>query len=486
MTSEPTGHPRGIYTLFFTEMWERFSYYGMRALLVLYMVAEVQRGGMGLTDEMAAAIYGLYTALVYMTALPGGWVGDRLLGAKSAVWWGGVIIACGHLVLGIHRTEAFFIGLILVAFGSGLLKSNMSALVGQLYPEGGARRDAGFTLFYMGINLGAFLGQMLCGWLGEGVGWRWGFSAAAVGMFLGLVQFKATSRHVMQIGERVEHAGQNVKREWILLWLSLVAVITVVVLCVTGVIQIDVLALAKSTAWFIGGVAVLYFLWAFLFAGLDTIEKKRLVVIVVLFLASALFWAGFEQVGSSFSIFAERFTIRQFGSWEVPASWVQALNPLCVIGLAPVVAGLWSWLARRGTSPSLTTKVSWSLLMLALGFVVAAMAARHALSTGPVWPTWLMSVVVIHTLGELFLSPVGLSAVTKLSPPRLTGQMMGIWFLGSALGDILAGLLAGEVTGDATAQMPARFMEVAVTAGISGLVLLLLARWITKLMPGIK
>lgn len=486
MTSEPTGHPRGIYTLFFTEMWERFSYYGMRALLVLYMVAEVQRGGMGLTDEMAAAIYGLYTALVYMTALPGGWVGDRLLGAKGAVWWGGVIIAIGHVVLGIHRTEAFFIGLILVAFGSGLLKSNMSALVGQLYPEGGARRDAGFTLFYMGINLGAFLGQMLCGWLGEEVGWRWGFSAAAAGMFLGLVQFKATSRHVVQIGERVEHAGQNVRREWILLWLALGAVVTVVVLCACGTIQVDVLALAKSTAWFIGGVAVMYFLWAFLFAGLDTVEKKRLGVIVVLFLASALFWAGFEQVGSSFSIFAERFTIRQFGSWEVPASWVQALNPLCVIALAPVVAGLWSWLARRGTSPSLTTKVSWSLLMLALGFVVAAMAARQALSTGPVWPTWLMSVVVIHTLGELFLSPVGLSAVTKLSPPRLTGQMMGIWFLGSALGDILAGLLAGEVTGDATAQMPARFMDVAVTAGISGLVLLLLARWITKLMPGIK
>jgi len=486
MTSELTGHPRGIYTLFFTEMWERFSYYGMRALLVLYMVAEVQRGGMGLTDEMAAAIYGLYTALVYMTALPGGWVGDRLLGAKGAVWWGGVVIAIGHVVLGIHRTEAFFVGLILVAFGSGLLKSNMSALVGQLYPEGGARRDAGFTLFYMGINLGAFLGQVLCGWLGEEVGWRWGFSAAAVGMFLGLVQFKLTNKHVSHVGERVVHAGQNVRREWMLLWVSLAVVVVLVVLAVSGIVQIDALKFAHSTAWFIAGVALLYFLWAFLFAGLDLVEKKRLVVILVLFLASALFWAGFEQVGSSFSIFAERFTVRQFGSWEMPASWIQALNPLCVIALAPVIAFLWAWLSKRGRSPSLTTKVSWSLLMLALGFVVAAIAARYALSTGPVWPTWLLSVVVLHTLGELFISPVGLSAVTKLSPPRLTGQMMGVWFLGSSLGDILAGILAGNVTGDATAQMPARFMDVAVTAGISGLVLLLLARWITKLMPGIK
>lgn len=486
MTSEPTGHPRGIYTLFFTEMWERFSYYGMRALLVLYMVAEVNNGGMGLTDEMAAAIYGLYTALVYMTALPGGWVGDRLLGAKGAVWWGGIIIATGHVVLGIHSTQAFFIGLILVAFGSGLLKSNMSALVGQLYPEGGARRDAGFTLFYMGINVGALFGQLLCGYLGEEVGWRWGFSAAAVGMFLGLVQFKFTHQHVSQIGERVVHEGQNVRREWTLLLVALAAVAGLVALGVGGIIQIDAIKFAHHTAWFISGVALMYFLWAFFLAKLDAVEKKRMVVILVLFLASAMFWAGFEQVGSSFSIFAERFTIRKFGGLEVPASWIQALNPLCVIALAPLVAMLWSRLARGERSPSLTTKMSWALLMLALGFVVAGWAAQRALSTGPVWPTWLMSVVVLHTLGELFLSPVGLSAVTKLSPPRLTGQMMGIWFLGSSLGDILAGILAGGVTGDATAQMPERFMHVAITAGISGVVLLLLARWITKLMPGIK
>ncbi|MGV3659114.1 MAG: peptide MFS transporter [Prosthecobacter sp.] len=482
----PVGHPRGIYTLFFTEMWERFSYYGMRALLVFYMVASPEKGGMGLTPEVAGAILGLYMALVYMTALPGGWVGDRLLGGRDAVWWGGFIIATGHVVLGIHRTETFFIGLVLVAFGSGLLKSNMSMLVGQLYPEGGARRDAGFTLFYMGINLGAFLGQILCGWLGEKVGWRWGFSAAAVGMFLGLAQFKLTQRHVAHIGGRMDHPGQNRRKEWAWLWTAVAAVAALVILGVAGVIEIDAPKLAESTAWFICGAAFLYFLWAFLFAGLESVEKKRVVVILVLFLASALFWAGFEQVSSSFSLFAKDHTQRNFGGWEIPASWVQALNPVFVIGFAPVVAWLWNWLGRRGKSPTLTTKVSWSLLMLSLGFIVAAFAAQKALATGPVWPTWLVAVVLLHTLGELFISPVGLSAVTKLSPARLTGQMMGIWFLGSALGDVLSGLFAGKVTGDATAQMPGAFMHVAIISGISGIVLLILARWITKLMPGIK
>ncbi len=486
MTTGATGHPRGIYTLFFTEMWERFSYYGMRALLVLYMVAKVKDGGMGLTDEMAAAVYGLYTALVYLAALPGGWIGDRLLGARDSVWWGGVTIAAGHLVLGIHDTRAFFAGLVLVALGSGLLKSNMSVLVGQLYPEGGARRDAGFTLFYMGINLGALFGQIACGWLGEEVGWRWGFSAAAVGMLAGLVQFKLTRQHVAHIGMQVTHDGQNTRREWMMFWAALAVVVALTVLGLSGVVPLDAMKLARQTAWVIGGVALLYFIWAFAFARLSVDERRRLVVIVVLFAASALFWAGFEQVGSSFSLFAERFTIRQLGSWEVPASWIQALNPLCVIALAPVIAGLWSWLARRGTSPSLTMKVSWALLMMAAGFAVAAWAAQRALTLGPVWPTWLMAVVVTHTLGELFISPVGLSAVTKLSPPRLTGQTMGIWFLGSSLGNILAGLLAGNVTGDATAQMPEQFMRVALIGGVSGLLLLILARQITKLMPGIK
>lgn len=484
MSSEPR-HPPGIYTLFFTEMWERMSYYGMRALLVLFMVDQV-RGGMGLKDEQAAAIYGLYTALVYVAALPGGWMGDRLLGAKASVWWGGIVIAIGHLIMGINSTSAFYLGLVVIALGSGLLKSNMSTMVGLLYPEGGARRDAGFTLFYMGINVGALLGQVVCSNLGEHIAWRWGFSVAAAGMVLGLVQFKLSRHHLQGIGDWQPHVGQNVSRDWWLFLLAMAAVVTITALCVSGVIAFNPIVVAQWTSMAIVTVAILFFGWAFLFAGLSKIELQRLVVIVILFIAAVIFFAGFEQAGSSFSLFAERYTLRTLGSLTLAAGMFQSLNPLFVIVLSPVIAALWVALAKRGKGPSLATKLSWGLLLLAAGFVVAAFASSRALATGPVWPTWLISIYLLHTIGELFLSPVGLSAITKLSPPRLTGQMMGVWFLGSSLGNLLAGLLAGDVTGDAAAQMPARFMQVVFTAGAAGLLLWLCARWIQKLMPDIR
>ncbi len=486
MNQKTTGHPRGIFTLFFTEMWERMSYYGMRALLVLFMKDMIEQGGMGLTDKVATAIYGLYTAIVYIFPLPGGWVGDRLLGARSAVWYGGIIIAAGHLMLGIHRVDTFFLGLLIVAIGSGLLKSNMSVLVGQLYPEGGTSRDNGYTLFYMGINIGGLLGPLICSGLGETIGWSWGFSAAAVGMMAGLVQFKLTEHHLGDAGKLVVHPGQNVRREWMMLLGALGLLGVFAALCMSGFIPIDPVMLSQYVAGAIIGVAVLYFSWALFFAGLSAVEKKNVLVILLLFAASALFWMGFEQVGSSFTIFAERFTVREYWGWVFPAGWFQSVNPILIVLLAPVMTGVWKFLANRGQAPSLVTKVSWSLLFLAAGFAVAAWAAERALSSGAVWPSWLMTVFLFHTIGELCLSPVGLSAMSKLSPPRLTGQMMGMWFLGSALGNTLAGLLAGDVTGDATAQMPARFMEVVAMSGIAGIVLLILARWLTKMMPGIK
>ncbi|MBE7494517.1 MAG: peptide MFS transporter [Verrucomicrobiaceae bacterium] len=483
MTPE-TKHPRGIYTLFFTEMWERVSYYGMRTLLTLFMLDQA-RGGMGLDGKTAGAIYGLYTAVVYLAALPGGWVGDRLLGTKRAVWWGGLTIAAGHLVLGFHSTEAFFVGLLLVALGSGLLKSNMSVLVGQLYPEGGARRDAGFTLFYMGVNLGAFIGPLVCAALGEKIGWRWGFSAAAAGMLLGLVQFKLTDKHLAGVGERIAHAGQDLAREWRLFWAALGLLAVFTTCCVAGIVKIDPVWLAQGTKWAIASVAGLFFLWVFTLAGLTREEKGRMVLIAMLFATSALFWAGFEQMGSSFNVFAEQHTIRQIGSFEVPAGWFQSVNPLFIIAFAPLVALLWTSLARRGCAPSLTTKVAWSLLLMAAGFLVAVFAARRALAVQQVWATWLLGIYFLHTMGELFLSPVGLSAVTKLSPPRLTGQMMGIWFLGSSLGNLVAGQLAGEVMGEAMEAMPGAFMQLVWIAGGAGVLLLLLARPLSALMKGV-
>jgi POT family proton-dependent oligopeptide transporter len=339
----------------------------------------------------------------------------------------------------------------------------------------------------MGINIGAFIGMILCPWLAQKYGWRWGFSAAAVGMIIGLVQFQLTKKRIADIGVLPEHPAAHMRRDKVLLILGIAAIAVLVTLCVSGVIVINPVALAETTAWIIGGIAAIFFAWAFLFAGLTPEEMKRMVLIVVLFGASALFFAGFEQAGSSFSLFAERYTIRTVGSLgTIPAGQFQSLNSLMVIGLAPVVAMLWNWLARRKAEPAMITKFSWGLFALALGFVVAAFAAQRALATGPVLPTWLIGIYLLHTLGELFLSPIGLSAVSKLAPERLAGQTMGIWFLGSSLGNILAGLLAGEVSGDAAAQMPHIFMQVVYLAGATGVVLLVLSRPLSRLMKGVQ
>ncbi len=481
-------HPRGLRTLFFTEMWERFSYYGMRALLVLFMVKAVNAGGLGLTDEVATAIYGLYVAGVYLAALPGGWIADRLLGAQRAVWIGGLLIAAGHFTLALPSVRSFFLGLVLIVLGTGLLKPNISALVGQLYPEGGARRDAGFTIFYMGINLGAAIGPLICGALGERVNWHYGFAAAGFGMIFGLVQFQLTRRHLGEIGLAPVNRGAATRRDWTVLVVALAAIAVTVALVFAGAVTINPLWLAKRTAGFIVIVAVAFFAWAFLFARLDVTEKKRLAVIAILFLASAMFWAGYEQAGSSLTLFAERYTQRLLPgmSQEFPASWFQFVPPAFVILFAPVASGLWLWLGRRNANPSLLAKLAGGLVLLAFGFLVLALGAKRALANGPVWPTWLIATYLLHVFGELLLSPVGLSSVTKLAPPRLVGQMMGIWFLGTSLGNLIAGLFAGEVSGDNAAAMPARFLQVVLTAGGTGLLLLLFLKPVRRLMSGVE
>jgi POT family proton-dependent oligopeptide transporter len=492
----PQPHPRGLYTLFFTEMWERFSFYGMRALLVLFMVAPVQTGGMALPDEIATAIYGLYSAAVYLAALPGGWIADRLLGAQRSVWYGGLVIATGHFVLAMPSRETFYLGLILVVAGTGLLKPNISAIVGELYPEGGARRDAGFSIFYMGINLGAFIGPLICSTLGEKVNWHYGFAAAGVGMMMGLIQFRLTRKH---LGEAGLHRGSETNlgsRERAAITGTLGIVIATVVLSFAGVIQINPVALARSTTVLIVGVALAYFAYVLLFSKLDHIERQRMGVIIILFLAAALFWSGFEQAGSSFNLFAERYTFREsilpdFLSlgridFVVPAGWFQSLGPIFIILLAPVMAGLWVSLARRNLNPSLPVKFGWGLLLLALGFCVMAAAARRVAAGHQVWPTWLITTYLVHTFGELCLSPVGLSSVTKLAPRRLVGQMMGVWFLAASLGNLIAGLLAGSFRADAVQRMPAQYLNIALVPTLGGLLLIACAKPIRKWMAGVN
>ncbi len=482
------GHPSGLSTLFFTELWERFSYYGMRAMLVLFMVDAVQKGGLGLDDKTANAIYGLYTAFVYLVCLPGGWIADRLLGAQRSVWIGGLIIATGHFVLAIPATSTFFLGLILVVVGTGLLKPNISAIVGQLYPEGGARRDAGFTLFYMGINLGAFLGPLVCSYLGEEVNWHMGFGAAGVGMLLGVIQYRYSAARLGEAGlhssapSRGEQAGAGIDRAWYPVIGFLLIATVVVALALTGVLKVNALALAKNTTYVIVGLAVVYFAYIFAFGKLNLTERKHTIVIVMLFVASALFWSGFEQAGSSLNLFADRHTDRMAFGWEVPAGWFQSLNPFYIVVFAPVFASMWVRLARRQLDPSIPVKFAYGLLLLGVGFLIMVGAAKLVTAGNEAAPYWLIFTYMLHTFGELCLSPVGLSSVTKLAPKRLVGQMMGIWFLGASLGNLIAGLIAGRFNPEALEEMPGLFMQIVLVSVGSGALLLLFAKPIKKLI----
>ncbi|MGQ0696930.1 MAG: peptide MFS transporter [Panacagrimonas sp.] len=485
------GHPRGLATLFFTEMWERFSYYGMRAILVLAMVAAVEgtNPGLGLSTEAATAIYGLYTASVYLASLPGGWIADRLIGQRNAVFWGGVIIACGHFSMALNTQASFFSGLILIALGTGLLKPNVSAMVGELYgPDAGARRDAGYSIFYMGINTGAFIGQLICGYLGEKIGWHWGFGAAGVFMVLGLVQYKLYGRHLGDIGLKAVSTGdaagdaRTQRVGWIVIGIFLAGLAGVTVATLSGAMSIDALKLAQGTGVFIVLVAASYFGYVIFLGGLDADEKKRVGVIAVFFVAAAMFWSGFEQAGSSFNLFAQDHTDRVMFGWEVPASWLQSINPLFIIILAPFFAALWVNLGRRGLNPSTPLKFALGLIQMGIGFLVLYFASLLVVTGEKVAPTWLMLTYLFHTTGELCLSPVGLAAVNKLSPKRYQGQMFGTWFTASALGHLIAGLLAGHLANDTDiAGMPDRFLFVCMTTAGAGLVMLMFVGPIKRL-----
>jgi proton-dependent oligopeptide transporter, POT family len=477
-------HPPGLRTLFFTEMWERFSYYGMRAMLVLFMADAVQ-GGMGLTVETATAIYGLYTAGVYLSALPGGWVADRLLGARRAVWIGGIIIACGHLLLALPGTSTFFIGLFLIVVGTGLLKPNISVLVGELYPEGGARRDAGFTIFYMGINIGAALGPLVCSYLGEKLNWHVGFAAAGAGMVVGLIQFRLSAAQLGASPSLTRETVPPPRSQLLALGLGFAGIVIAGVLLMTGTIRINPVALAQGTAALILLVAVLYFGGIYLFGALQPLEKKRIHVVVLFFLSSAVFWAGFEQVGSTLNLFADRYTDRTIGTFVIPTGWFQSLGPIFVITFAPVAAAVWLALARRGKEPSMGFKFAIALFLLAAGFAVMAGAAAIVGGGAKAGPIWLILTYLLHTFGELCLSPVGLSSVTKLAPQKFVGQLMGTWFLGTSLGNLLSGLLAGRIS-SAGAPTSTSFVQMLVLPLVVGVLLLSLVPVVKRWSGGVR
>jgi len=478
------GHPVGLYTLFFAEMWERFSYYGMRALLVFYMI----KGFLGMNDGRAYAVYGAYTALVYATPFVGGMLADRLLGARRAVVWGGLLMAAGHATMTVEREWAFYAALALLICGNGFFKPNISAIVGQLYAKEDPRRDGGFTLFYMGINLGAALAPLVCGYVGETYGWHYGFGLATLGMLTGVAVFVAPVRitQVLILGGAFGTSGsllflynspyQLAVNAFVATALAAAAVIAVIALGRGGlpagagrpptaasgrslapvgagvIVALPLAALCVQHSA-IAGVALAVFgggaLAYLLFEAVRSprVERDRLFVALVLMFFSMLFWAFFEQAGSSINNFTDRNVDRAIGAAGlIPASTFQAANPVFILLFGLAFTALWAWLAARRAEPSTPVKFALGLFQLGLGFGALWLGAERADASGMVSASWLLLGYLLHTTGELCVSPVGLSMVTRLSPARIVSTVMGGWFLATAFSQYLAGLIA-QLTG---------------------------------------
>jgi POT family proton-dependent oligopeptide transporter len=493
------GHPRGLASLFFTEMWERFSYYGMRALLILFMTAAPATGGLGFDAATAGSVYGLYTFGVWALGLPGGWIADRLIGQRRAVLYGGILISAGHFSLAVPTMGTFFAGLLLVVLGTGLLKPNVAAIVGDLYPEKGARLDAGFSVFYMGINLGAFLGPLVCSWLGEPragaawVNWHYGFAAAGVGMTFGLIQYVLGQRHLRHAGESGAEAQAPVatgaaRRQFgVGLGACLLVVAAAVAGGATGVLPFTLAGFAENVFYVVSVLFVAYGVFVLAALCRDQDERRRMSLALLLCVAAALFWSGFEQAGSTMNLFARDLTDRTLFGTEIAAGALQSVNPLFIVLLAPVMGAVWLRLGAR--SASMAGKFGAGLILLAVGFLVLAWASTR-LVDGPVGMRWLVATYFFHTVGELCLSPVGMSSMVKLAPRRLAGQMMGTWYMSVAIGSLVAGLVArflpaADTVAAATTNSVQLFGTIAAITVVAGLVLLALARPLRRLQGDI-
>ena len=479
-------HPIGLRTLFLTEMWERMSFYGMRGILVLFMTASLIDGGLAIDAVSASAIYGIYSSSVYLVALLGGWIADRHIGQQNAILYGGLVIMIGHFLLAFTNIETFYLGLIFVVLGTGLLKPNISAIVGGLYEKEQEKKEAGFTIFYMSINIGSVLGFFICGYLGESIGWHYGFGAAGIGMAFGLIQFIFTRKNLGEVGIKpsVELPENKKRKEIISLYLLSFIFMAILLMGIFGFWTFDPIPIANALTVIIISIAAIYFLYLFIFGNLNEDERKKIILILVLFFGAAFFWSGFDQAGSSFNIFAKEYTDRIIFGWEYPASWLQVLNPILVVILSPFMAYLWIFLGKRMLDPSLPFKFGLGLILMAIGFIFIAIGANVAMQEGLAGARWLLLTYLFHTIGELTLSPIGLAAISNLSPKRYVGQMMGIWFLASSLGAIIAGLLSGQATYEGLNSMPSLFNKVAIISSIAGLVLILISKplnnWVFK------
>lgn len=478
------GHPRGLFLLFFVEMWERFSFYGMRALLIFYLTQHFL-----FSDRDASYAYGAYMSLIYISPLMGGYLADRYLGQRKAVLFGGIVIAIGHLILGMGSDDVgtmglglFWLGLATVITGTGFLKSSASALVGQLYPRDDMRRDPAYTIFYMGINVGATLGPVICGYLGQTWGWHWGFGAASVGMIAGVIGF-ALCRPLLQGGGEpsdparlAQRVGGIISREWLVYLSSLLSILLCWFLIQQHVIVGWMLAVASV-------LVVLYILWE-AFGRMERVGRDRMLAALFLLVINPIFWGLYEQTGSSLSLFTDRYTDRTMAGFHVPASMFQSVSAVYILMFGPVMAALWIWLAKRGWEPSTPAKFGIALALVGAGFLVLVAGAGAPGTLTPVLFIFLL--YLCHTIGELCLSPVGLSAMSRLAPSRMIGLMMGIWFLAMALGEYAAGLIAAATGGEKGAASRDSVLSVYSSIGwwsvVAGIAVMALAPLVKRLM----
>lgn len=442
-----SAHPHGLSTFYFTELWERFSYYGMRALLTLFMVAPAAQGGLGFATPTAGSIYGTYGMAVYLLALPGGFIADRIIGAKRSVLVGGCTIAAGHYALAYPSLPTFYLGLMLIAIGTGLFKPNISALVGALYDRDDVRRDSGFSLFYMGINVGAFLAPLVTGFLAQSsmfkdwlsaagfdpaLSWHWGFGAAGVGMTISMLLFARNVRFLKDPAPIKPKDASSFPRQ-----AAYIAAATL------GLLALAVLSDVSGLRWLRWLFIVLPLAGIVYGASRNSPDARRLAAVGIYFLAAMVFWAIFEQAGTTLTLFADTLTRNQILGIAFPSSWFQSANPIFVILLTPLFAGLWLKLGSR--QPSSPVKFGLGLIFLATSFLVMVPAAANA-ADGRVSPLWLLTLYFLFTVGELMLSPVGLSTMTRIAPQSMSGQVLGLWFLANAFGDKLAGDIGGAFT----------------------------------------
>jgi len=481
------GHPRGLSTLFFTEMWERFSYYGMRALLILFMTAPAAAGGLGFDTAVAGAIYGLYTSMVYMTTLPGGWIADRLIGQRRAVLYGGIIIAAGHFSMAFSSLTTFYIGLTLIVVGTGFVKGNAAVIVGALYGDKDSRRDAGFSIYYMGINLGAFIAPLVCGYLGQRVNWHIGFAAAGVGMVFGLVQYVLGAKYLGTAGLHPAPAASEADAARLRSRAGIAGIATLAVFVAlafgmyTGALPITAKQIADAAGYALVLIVVVFFGWLYFGGEWTPAERKRLYAIGVLFVAATIFWSEFEQAGSTLNLFGDRATRTSVLGWEFPSSYFQSLQPLFIITFAPVFA--WVWISLRRREPSSPAKFGIGLLFVGAGYAVLVVAASLAQDGVKVAPWWLVVTYLLHTYGELSLSPVGLSATTKLAPQRVVGLMMGVFYLAISLGNFIGGRLSSLY---GSMPLPQLFGAIAAVGIGAGLVMFALTPPIKRLMGDVN